>query len=88
MQSTSIYDTQYRSAAALFLAATFMQAAARHVRAAAKRLHAWLEKRRAAAAAFHDFGTMGERELHDIGLSRADLHRVAWGASDRIHNNH
>jgi uncharacterized protein YjiS (DUF1127 family) len=48
------------------------------------RLDAWLEKRRIAAAALYDFGTMGERELLDIGLTRVDLHRVAWGASDRI----
>ena len=77
------YETRYRSAAALFLVAAVMQDAARHVCAAAKWLHARLEKRRIAAAAFKDFGTMGERELRDIGLTRADLHRVAWGASDR-----
>ena len=76
------YDTQYRSAAALLWVAAVMLAGARSVRAAAKRLDAWLEKRRAAAAAFHDFGTMSERELLDIGLTRVDLHRVAWGASD------
>jgi uncharacterized protein YjiS (DUF1127 family) len=27
---------------------------------------------------------MGERELRDIGLTRADLRRVAWGESDRF----
>jgi uncharacterized protein YjiS (DUF1127 family) len=77
------YETQYRSATALFLVAAVMQAASRHVRATAKRLHVWLEKRRVAAAAFDDFGTMSERELLDIGLTRVDVHRVAWGASDR-----
>ncbi len=76
------YDTQYRSAAALLWVAAVMLAGARSVRAAAKRLDTWLEKRRVAAAAFHDFGTMSERELLDIGLTRVDLHRVAWGASD------
>ena len=76
------YDTQYRSAAALLWVAAAMLAGARSVRAAAKRLDAWLEKRRVATAAFHDFGTMSERELLDIGLTRVDLHRVAWGASD------
>jgi uncharacterized protein YjiS (DUF1127 family) len=75
-------DTQYRSAAALLRVAAIMLAAARSIRAAAKRLDAWLEKRRVAAAAFHDFGTMSERELLDIGLTRADVRRVAWGASD------
>jgi uncharacterized protein YjiS (DUF1127 family) len=80
------HETRYRSAAALFLVAAVMQAAARHVCAVAKWLHAWLEKRRVAAAAFHDFGTMSERELLDIGLTRVDVHRVAWGASDRNQN--
>jgi uncharacterized protein YjiS (DUF1127 family) len=78
-----MYQTQHRSAAALFLAAAAMQAAARHVHGAAKGLHAWLEKRRVAAAALDDFAMMSERELLDIGLTRVDVRRVAWGASDR-----
>jgi uncharacterized protein YjiS (DUF1127 family) len=86
VQSISMYETQYRSVAALVLVAAVMRVGARHVCTAAKRLHAWLEKRRVAAAAFHDFGTMGERELLDIGLTRVDVHRVAWGASDRNDN--
>jgi uncharacterized protein YjiS (DUF1127 family) len=86
VQSMSAHDTQYRSAAALFAIAASMRAAARHLCAAAGWLHSWLEKRRVAAAAFNDFGTMGERELLDIGLTRTDVHRVAWGASDRNHN--
>lgn len=77
------HETSYRSAAALFLVATVMEAGARRLCMAAKRLDAWLERRRVAAAALHDFGTMGERELLDIGLTRVDVHRVAWGASDR-----
>jgi uncharacterized protein YjiS (DUF1127 family) len=85
VQSMSTHQSQYRSAAALFVVAASMQAAGRHVCAAAKWLHSWLEQRRVAAAAFHDFRTMGERELLDIGLTRVDVHRVAWGASDRNH---
>ena len=80
----STYKTQYRSAAALFQVAAFMRAGARQVRAAAKWLDVRLERRRVAAAALRDFGTMSERELLDIGLTRVDVHRVAWGASDRI----
>lgn len=80
------YETSYVSAAALFGVAAVMQAAARRVRAAAKWMDGWLERRRLAAAAFNDFGTMSERELLDIGLSRADVNRAAWGASDRNHN--
>jgi uncharacterized protein YjiS (DUF1127 family) len=84
MQSMTTYETQYRSAAVLFLVADFMRTGARHACVAARQLHAWHERRRIAAAAFHDFATMGERELRDIGLSRADLHRVAWGEWDRF----
>ena len=71
------------SAAALFLVASGAQAAARRLRAAANRWHAWLERRRVASAAFHDFRTMSDRDLKDIGVTRADVDRVAWGASDR-----
>lgn len=77
------YQTEYFTAQFLFRAAAVMQAGARYLRSAAKRLDAWLERRRVAAAAFHDFRTMSERDLRDIGLTRADLHRVAWGASNR-----
>jgi uncharacterized protein YjiS (DUF1127 family) len=80
------YETPYRSAAALFRVAAIMQAGARRLRAVAKWLNAWLEKRRVAAAALHDFAKMSERDLLDIGLTRVDVHRVAWGASDRNHN--
>ena len=81
-----MYETQYRSAAASFWVAAVTQVGARRVCAAAKWLDAWLAKRRVAKAALHDFGTMSERELLDIGLTRVDVHRVAWGASDRIQN--
>ena len=80
------YETQYFLAATLFGIAATMQAAAKRVRAAAKWMDGWLERRRVAATAFHDLGMMSERELIDIGLSRADVNRVAWGASDRTHN--
>jgi uncharacterized protein YjiS (DUF1127 family) len=78
--------TPYRSAAALLWLAAGMEAAARGACVAAKWLDAWLERRRVASAALHDLGTMSERELLDIGLTRVDVHRVAWGASDRNHN--
>jgi uncharacterized protein YjiS (DUF1127 family) len=63
--------------------AAFLRAVDACVRAASNGVLAWLEKRRVAAAAFHDFETMSDRDLRDIGLSRADVNRVAWGASDR-----
>ena len=79
----STYQTQDRSAVALFRMAAIVRAADGRVRAAVNEFLAWLEKRRVAATAFHDFETMSERELRDIGLNRADVNRVAWGASDR-----
>jgi uncharacterized protein YjiS (DUF1127 family) len=83
VQSTQTLETRYRSVSALLAPATFMQTAGRRLRGVAMGLHAWVERRRVAAAAFADFGTMGERELQDIGLTRSDLHRAAWGAAVR-----
>lgn len=80
------YETPYRSAAALFQVSSAMHAAARQLCGAASWLHAWFERRRVAAAALRDLGTMSERELLDIGITRVDVHRVAWGASDRVRN--
>ena len=75
--------TPYRSAAALFLLADLMHAASRRLWLAARWLDGWLEKRRIAISALYDLGGMSERELFDIGLTRVDLNRVAWGGSDR-----
>jgi uncharacterized protein YjiS (DUF1127 family) len=61
---------------------TAVVAAARRFGATVRSLHAWLRRRRAAAAALAEFKLMSDRELRDIGLSRADMHRVAWAASD------
>jgi uncharacterized protein YjiS (DUF1127 family) len=77
------HERPYHSAAALLKVDAILRAANGFVRAMADEVSAWLEKRRLAAAAFHDFESMSERDLRDIGLSRADVNRVAWGASDR-----
>jgi uncharacterized protein YjiS (DUF1127 family) len=79
----SAYQNQYYSAVALFRAAAALHAAAERMRAAAKSLHDWLERRRRAAIALDEFATMSDRTLLDLGLSRADVLRVAWGAPDR-----
>jgi uncharacterized protein YjiS (DUF1127 family) len=60
--------------------------ATRRIGAAVRTLQARLRRRRAAAAALAEFKRMSDRELRDIGLSRADIHRVAWGASDHWGN--
>ena len=51
--------------------------------AAAHDLDARLEARRLAAEARRDLAEMGERELRDIGLDRADIRAVASGGSPR-----
>ena len=79
----STFETQYRPAMAMLRIVAFLRAMDACLGAAANAALAWLEKRRVAAAAFHDFETMSDRELRDIGISRADVNRVAWGASDR-----
>ncbi len=79
----STFETQFRPATAMFQIVAFLRAGDACLRAAANGVLAWPEKRRVAAAAFHDFETMSDRDLRDIGISRADLNRVAWGASDR-----
>ena len=83
MQSISMCQSQFRSAAALLWVAGIMQIGARRVRAVANWLDGWLERRRLAANALVDFSTMTERDLLDIGLTRTDVRRVAWGASGR-----
>ena len=77
------HDRPYHSAAVLLKVAAILRAANDFVRATADEVSAWFEKRRPAAAAFKDFENMSERHLRDIGLSRADVNRMAWGASDR-----
>jgi uncharacterized protein YjiS (DUF1127 family) len=79
MSTYQTYQTPYFSAVALFRVAALMHVAAGHLRTGAKSLHAWLETRRRAAVATHEFERMSDRTLRDIGLSRADMLRVAWG---------
>jgi len=79
----SAYQNQYYSAVALFRMAAVMHTTAERMRAAAKSLHDWLERRRRAAIALDEFAAMSDRTLLDIGLSRADVLRVAWGGSER-----
>ena len=79
-------EARYFSAAPPFGIAAGRRAAAGRFRAAAKWIYGWLERRRVALAAFDDFGRMSDRELLDIGLSRADVNCAAWGPSARNHN--
>ena len=75
----SAYQQQYYSTALMFQSVAAMRAAAGRMRSAAKSLYDWLEKRRRAATASHEFEMMSDRTLRDIGLSRADVLRAAWG---------
>ena len=75
----SAYQQPYYSTALMFQMAAALHAPSGRMRSAANVLHAWLEKRRRAAIAFHEFERMSECSLRDIGLSRADVLRAAWG---------
>jgi uncharacterized protein YjiS (DUF1127 family) len=81
------YDTPYRSAAALLWAANVLRALARRMHLGARHLDAWLEQRRAAIDARRHLGMMNDRELWDIGLTRADVERVAHGGPGAIFNS-
>ena len=48
-----------------------------------RRLAAWLDARRRAAADRRDLANMNDRELQDIGLPRASLHAAVDGAWQR-----
>ena len=77
----SAYVARKRFATSLFQLAAVLHVAAGGVRAMATRLNAWLERRRAAAAALQALDTMTDRELRDIGLTRFDVQNAAWGVS-------
>ena len=79
----SAYQTQYYSTTVMFQMAAAMHAASGQMRAVAKSLHGWLEKRHRAAVASHEFERMSDHSLRDIGLSRADVLRASLGGVDR-----
>ena len=79
----SAYVARNRFATPLFQLAALLHVAARGVRAMATRLNAWLERRRSADTALLVLNTMSDSELRDIGVSRFDVQRVAWGGSVR-----
>ena len=79
-------ETSHPSAPALARVYVALGAAAGHVGAACRWLLAPLRRWRAATAALAEFKAMSDRELRDIGISRADLHRVAWGDADHWRN--
>lgn len=72
---------RHPQAIAVYRVAELLFALARGMTAAARRLDAWLEDRRLRVAARVQLGAMSERELRDIGLTRADLDSVARGGS-------
>jgi uncharacterized protein YjiS (DUF1127 family) len=80
------YDTQYRAAAPLHRLPVVIQVWIRRVHAAVGRLDARIEKRRLARETPVDFRMMSGRELHDIGLTRADAPCVGWDALTEFRN--
>jgi len=67
------------SATALLYVAALMRRAAYRMRAAARRLDAWIAKRRTRTPGVQELQAMSYRELRDIGLTRFDAQHLAWG---------
>lgn len=63
--------------AALLYSSRVLSASARRMRMLAHALSNWLEHRRAARVALKELSAMSDRELHDVGLSRAEIEWVA-----------
>ena len=83
MLSTSCDSSRHPVTAPLYQLAAFLSSAEHRLRASATRLDAWLVERRAASTARRDLSSMSDRELKDIGITRVDVERVSWGASNR-----
>ena len=80
------YETQFRAAAPLHRLAAVIQMGIQRVYAVARQLEVWIEKRRLARETPIDFRMMSGRELHDIGLTRADVPSVGWDALTEFRN--
>ena len=83
MLGTSCDSSRHPATAPLYQLAAFLRSAEHRLFASATRLDAWLAQRRTAKRARRDLGAMSDWELKDIGITRVDVERVSWGASDR-----
>jgi len=83
MLGTSCDSSPHPATAALYWLAAFLRSAEHRIRGCATRFDAWLEARRTARQARRDLSSMSDRELRDIGITRVDVERVSWGASNR-----
>jgi len=72
-----MYVARHPSAALLAGIGRLLHDAADTLRAAAERLDAWLAARKRAADDLDALAAMSERELRDIGVSRASIDAVA-----------
>ena len=76
-------SSRHPATAPLYGLAAFLRSAEHLIRASATRLDAWLAGRRTATRARRDLSAMSDWELKDIGITRVDVERVSWGASNR-----
>ena len=83
MFATFSHSSRHPVAAPLYRLAGLLRTAECWVLASATRFDAWLRNRQEAARARRDLSAMSDRELHDIGITRVDVERIARGASDR-----
>ena len=73
------YVARHTSAALLWRIGGLLHEGARRLRAFARRIDARLVRRRRATGALAMLSEMSERELQDIGVSRASLRAIAYG---------
>ena len=83
MLGTSCDSRRHPATTPLYQLAAFLRSAEHRLHASATRLDVWLAERRAARTARRDLSAMSDRELKDIGITRVDVERVSWGASNR-----
>lgn len=77
------FVARHPSAALLWRIGGLLDEGARRLRAFARRIDARLVRRRRAAGALAMLSEMSERELQDIGVSRASLRAIAYGDWER-----
>ena len=75
------YTNRSLSVGVLLYVSLALSSGARGLRAIARTLGRWLERRRAARVALQELSAMSDRELRDIGIARSDIERVAAQSS-------
>lgn len=81
-----LYSIRHGSTPALLWLSPVFHISRRYLHAATKWWQARPGKHRLARGTLQDLRTMSARELHDIGLTRADVPPIGWDAWIDIHD--